>query len=104
MSWFTESAAEPEPLTDQDRLVNAEQECAFAESAWNLAAANLRAFNVENQQAPFVFTNGDTSYIQTFCDNAVRKKLGADVRSALSRRNAAWAHRAELLMKTRRFR
>jgi hypothetical protein len=102
VSWFSKSAvAEVEPeLTDQDKLAAAEKEAIFAESAWNLSVQHLRNHNVQHEQAALAFTSGGSTFIQTFANDAMRKKLEADVRSALSRRNAAWAARATLLMET----
>jgi hypothetical protein len=101
---FVNQVEQVETETDLDRLAEAEKEAAFAEAGWNAAVAALRAFNVAHEQHSFSFQAGDTLRIQTFVNNAQRARLEADVRAALTRRNAAWAKRAELLMKLGRIR
>jgi hypothetical protein len=88
----------PQVETDQDLLADAEKEAIFAEAEFNRAVSSLRIFNIEHQQMPISFTNGEVTRIQTVVSNAQRSRLEADVRAALARRNAAWAKRAELLM------
>ena len=95
VSAFQQSAT-VEPETD-DRLAAAETEMAFAESAFNLAAANLNKYNLANQQMPIVFRTGDVTRIQTLVNNFERAQLERAVRSTLDRRNRALSVRADLL-------
>jgi hypothetical protein len=100
MFWFRKSAAVIEldpPQTDHDRLAEAETECAFAESEFNLSVNALRGYNIQYEQNRFCFTNADTTFIQTLTNDLERRFLETTVRKTLDRRNRAWAARAELL-------
>lgn len=79
-------------------LAALDTEAAFAETGWNAAVAALRAFNVTHGNDSFSFQSGNVTTIQTLAGTAQRRRLESDVRTALVRRNAAWAKRAELLM------
>jgi hypothetical protein len=100
MGWFTPEISEGFPETDQDRLAYAEAERIFSEAAYDLAVKNLRDYNDTHRQGTFAYKNGDITRIQTFCNDAVRKRLEAEVRSAYDRRNKALSERANLMMKT----
>jgi hypothetical protein len=101
MIWTNKSSATvAEPETDETRLATVSTEALFAEGAWNLSVQNLRNHNVQHEQAALAFTSEGSTFIQTFANDAMRKTLEAEVRSALSRRNAAWGARADLLRST----
>src|ERR1700730_2829863 len=102
---FAGAVAEVEPPeTDEDKLAAAEREAIFAEGAYDMAGGTLRGFNIQHEQNRFAFTNGDVTYIQTMAADAERKFLEKDVRTALERRNRAWAARAEMLRVTGKIR
>jgi hypothetical protein len=97
-------AAVAEPETDQDRLATVEQEMIFAEEAFNLAAINLRKYNLANQQMPIVFRTENVTRIQTMVNNFERVQLERSERSAFERRNKALSVRADLLRQMGRIR
>jgi hypothetical protein len=97
--WWVHRLPQVETETAEDKLAAAHAEAAIAESGWNEAVIALRAFNLAHQQNSFSFQSGGIHRVQTFTNNAQRSRLEADVRAALTRRNAAWAARAELLLK-----
>jgi hypothetical protein len=101
MAWFSKSAvAEVEPPdTDQDLLARAEAEMIFANEGYDSAVLALRQHNLTHAQGALAFKNGDTTYIQTFCNDAMRRKLEKDVRTALDHRNKALETRGALMLR-----
>jgi hypothetical protein len=103
VTWFSKSAvAEVEPPdTDQDLLARAEAEMIFANESYDSAVLALRQHNLQHAQSALAYTNADTTYVQTFCNDAMRRKLEKDVRLALDRRNKALETRGALMLRMR---
>jgi hypothetical protein len=102
VKWFSQpvAVAEPETIeTDADKLAHAEAEMIFANQGYDSAVLALRKHNLTHAQGSLAYRNADTTYIQTFCNDAMRRKLESDLRQSLTRRNAALEARGNLLLK-----